>query len=44
MSDPSCNELENPIGIETARAGDDPAHLQRCNELENPIGIETCAI
>jgi len=37
-----CNELENPIGIET--------YFMyyfiivwycRCNELENPIGIET---
>ena len=38
----SCNELENPIGIETLQ------HfaylifdLLGCNELENPIGIET---
>ena len=37
-----CNELENPIGIETltgllwnGRAS------YCCNELENPIGIET---
>jgi len=37
----SCNELENPIGIETLHSS--PGFMQpgRCNELENPIGIET---
>jgi len=37
-----CNELENPIGIETippGSGGSSPA--LGCNELENPIGIET---
>ena len=37
-----CNELENPIGIETRYnyllSMD---MLGGCNELENPIGIET---
>ena len=38
----SCNELENPIGIETMPLHHKDAYsLMRCNELENPIGIET---
>ena len=37
-----CNELENPIGIETETfAGEGYMEAWRCNELENPIGIET---
>jgi len=37
----SCNELENPIGIETLLHGLTPTARWSCNELENPIGIET---
>jgi len=36
-----CNELENPIGIETENLGISIPELFSCNELENPIGIET---
>ena len=38
----SCNELENPIGIETSGMSTDGNDVGiGCNELENPIGIET---
>ena len=37
----SCNELENPIGIETWSMRPSRQPHPRCNELENPIGIET---
>ncbi len=38
-----CNELENPIGIETKYVYQQAVSMgMRCNELENPIGIETC--
>ena len=37
-----CNELENPIGIETVMVfGMSRLKSDSCNELENPIGIET---
>ena len=37
-----CNELENPIGIETKNNCKKwNLCFSRCNELENPIGIET---
>ena len=37
-----CNELENPIGIETRKSQRaEKTALVSCNELENPIGIET---
>ena len=36
-----CNELENPIGIETLLFAYLTNHVVCCNELENPIGIET---
>jgi len=37
-----CNELENPIGIETGKVKNNNLLISiRCNELENPIGIET---
>jgi len=37
-----CNELENPIGIETSPCDSSITMISGgCNELENPIGIET---
>ena len=37
-----CNELENPIGIETRPTSESAIiGIISCNELENPIGIET---
>ncbi len=36
----SCNELENPIGIETFIEEEKGDVFSCCNELENPIGIE----
>ena len=38
-----CNELENPIGIETHCPIGCFRQSLSCNELENPIGIETPA-
>ena len=39
--DPSCNSLENPIGIETKNIINVIGDFDGCNSLENPIGIET---
>jgi len=38
----SCNEQENPTGIETCAGGiAEKSRRFRCNEQENPTGIET---